>query len=1365
VQKSQNAPPVFQPDLYTVSIDENYIPSEPLVRLQVVTESIITVFTILLEGEFSNHFQVTENGSLFLTLPVDYEATKSVTVKISVSDGVLESFQPASVLIEINPVNDNSPNFEVSHQTLQVEENLPQNTMEVILLATDADVDNRQTRHGVVISYELLTEDVPFLLLFNPTAVITNSRPLDAEQDQALYTLRVMAYDGEGTPSKIPTEVIVQVVDVDDNVPQFQKSSYHTNIEENYQGEVIAVTAVDMDRDPENSRVSYELMGNTSGPFQILSHGSIINTMIFDYEEDESYFVLNVQTIGCNVPQCQTTVNISVTDRNDNYPKFSRANYYFNISADVIPSIGYVIGYVIATDADKSERYGTVRDYRVRGTSGPFSVHATTGNIVVHNPYELQQIEGIFSFDIMARDSGSRYATTSAHIHVPLFNVHPPIFERRLYYTSWEENTFRIALPGLPANAILRVQAQDLDKRTDITYSLTEPSQYFQLLSSGVLILKEPLDWEEHHEHIVFARASDGKFNSTFDTEIRIIVIDQNDNSPSFSSDVYYMNVSEFFNTLVSPIGQIFAKDDDSPGTGFHFSTIGESSPITIDSVGYVFLTMQLDYEKISQYAISIKVSDGEHQSLLQAQVILNVIDENDHYPHFDQPVHHGRFPENAPPGTLLIPISANDMDITYGNIVRYEILNIGLPFLIEPLDNGSAAISNSHSMDYETDKHIFVLQVHAFDNGGLRSMFPAQVTITLEDVDDCGPRFSQSVYYANVKENNRVALFITSILAYDRDASLAFRGIRYTIVNQQQGVVNIDPTSGSVTAARSFDFESSQNPVLIEVRAISSSNISKYDTATLNLHILDLNEYNPEFLGLPYYVAISETTGINRPVFEVEAFDQDGGEVYGTILRYWMLQSSTNSLPFRLDGNSGELYLTRTLNYENGDRRFDFSLVAIDGGSYLTKSSIEVSIINENDEEPYFTGTSVHNVSIQEEVFPLHLPGLPENAFLQVGAFDDDLLEDSYLHYNLSSYDIFSIDSSGYLYLTTPLDFEMREQYQVLINVSDGMFMARTTVSVIVYVQNRNDNPPLFHKCLDGCCGLHHPAPFKQLNVEENSIPHAPLSTFSACDVDGDSLEYYILNSTNSGFEIKGSDLYLSRELDYEEVSVIDIYIGCFDGKYNSTNFVRVELLINNVDDNILAFETEYYEASVKEDIIPGGLNISISAMDKDLPMLDIQYNIQAVDGLHFPFEIVKTESNGHILTNVDSLDFESGGEMFLFNITAQPTSPIERAAEPAVATIKIAVLDINEYSPEFSSSMYASTFPENMVGVLANISAQDRDAGNVFGDISYNIVYSPTLTCTINKNGELMNEYPLDADIESPMHHILVEAVDVED
>ena len=130
----------------------------------------------------------------------------------------------------------------------------------------------------------------------------------------------------------------------------------------------------------------------------------------------------------------------------------------------------------------------------------------------------------------------------------------------------------------------------------------------------------------------------------------------------------------------------------------------------------------------MSQHQITISASDGVWQTLTPATVIVTVIDENDNYPVFTQPAYQAVLLENSPPRTLSLSISATDLDTDSdnGDITSYAIQEDDVPFEIEVSVNGKAIVTNSRALDYETDQHVFVFHVHAYDSGGLRSILPA---------------------------------------------------------------------------------------------------------------------------------------------------------------------------------------------------------------------------------------------------------------------------------------------------------------------------------------------------------------------------------------------------------------------------------------------------------------------------------------------------------------------------------------------------------------------------------------------------------------------------------------------------------------
>jgi len=181
-----------------------------------------------------------------------------------------------------------------------------------------------------------------------------------------------------------------------------------------------------------------------------------------------------------------------------------------------------------------------------------------------------------------------------------------------------------------------------------------------------------------------------------------------------------------------------------------------------------------------------------------------------------------------------------------------------------------------------------------------------------------------------------------------------------------------------------------------------------------------------------------------------------------------------------------------------------------------------------------------------------------------------------------------------------------------------------------------------------------------------------------------------------------------------------------------------------------------------VYENVTIAGFQLPISAVDKDAPASPIHYSILPVNGAPVPFDIVSTNNHSHVITNTEPLDFEAGQEWFLFNITAECNESSSLVTETTEASVKVIISDVNEFAPEFSAQMYNSTIPENTVGVVASVSAVDRDAGSLYGHINYTILHSPAVLYDVNEQGEVLNKRPFDADSGQHTQHIIIEAMD---
>lgn len=198
--------------------------------------------------------------------------------------------------------------------------------------ATDKDVGiNRKIKYSFVDSFN------NHFKITSDSGIITLAKPLDREI-RAMYNLTVKAVD-QGTPQLHSlANVIVNVQDINDNPPEFANKYYFATVPEidAIGTEVVRVLATSKDTGV-NAEVYYSIIGgNEHKKFAINNvTGSIAIAEMLDYEKAKDYF-LTVQAVDGGIPPLSNiaTVNITVTDCNDNAPVFSQSSYGARIRED-----------------------------------------------------------------------------------------------------------------------------------------------------------------------------------------------------------------------------------------------------------------------------------------------------------------------------------------------------------------------------------------------------------------------------------------------------------------------------------------------------------------------------------------------------------------------------------------------------------------------------------------------------------------------------------------------------------------------------------------------------------------------------------------------------------------------------------------------------------------------------------------------------------------------------------------------------------------------------------------------------------------------------------------------------------------------
>lgn len=287
-----------------------------------------------LTGENNEKFSLDkENGVLKTVGQLDRETQAKYALTAHVQDRDKPAWECSSQLeILVSDLNDNPPKFTMQSYSATLPEDVEVGTLVTKVHATDNDIGiNRKVR------YEFIDSADGHFLIAADSGIVTLAKPLDRET-KAMYNVSIQAVD-QGTPqlSSIAT-LVVNVQDINDNPPEFASKFYFARVPEidAVGTEVARVLATSKDTGV-NADVYYSIVGgNEHKKFQIDTQTGVITIAEqLDYERARDYF-LTIQAIDGGIPPLSNhaTVNITVTDSNDNAPIFNQVSYSTRIRED-----------------------------------------------------------------------------------------------------------------------------------------------------------------------------------------------------------------------------------------------------------------------------------------------------------------------------------------------------------------------------------------------------------------------------------------------------------------------------------------------------------------------------------------------------------------------------------------------------------------------------------------------------------------------------------------------------------------------------------------------------------------------------------------------------------------------------------------------------------------------------------------------------------------------------------------------------------------------------------------------------------------------------------------------------------------------
>lgn len=738
--------PVFNREIYDVSVPETSPPNTPVIRLKVTDRDEgknAQVFLEIVGGNEGGEFRVNpETGMLYTAVRLDAEKKAFYTLTVSAIDqGNTGTRKQSSAKVKINvqDTNDNDPIFEQSNVTIWVDENEPPGTTVTKVTAKDKD-----SGENAYISYSIANlNDVPFDI-DHFSGVIRTSKLLDYESMRREYILRVRASDW-GLPYRRQTEMqlIIKVRDVNDNRPQFERVDCVGQIPRYVPigTEILILSAIDFDA---GNTISYRLVsGNDDTCFNLDSTSGVIS-------------------IGCDLNDVgtdQREVNVTATD-GTHFADVMRIQINLVNGKRNLGSVGRLL-------SDEAGAF-ECRDTGVARRSAEIMASAERNNM------PGKDLSSGDDFAMMP----SRYGE---NIHAPEFINFP------------QQVQVNETVPLGTTIIWIKARDRDLGFNGKLVFGISggDDDSVFRLdPDTGELKIIGYLDREREDEYLLNITVYDlGRPQKSSSKMLPIIVLDENDNAPKFEKWLASFRVTENAKNGT----KIFHFNATDPDLGdnakVRYSMITDTNDFKVDpESGVLTLSSQLDRERQEIYELIVRATDGggkgEIPALFSDAVVRVIVDDiNDNPPEFSLKDYTVRIREDVPKGTVVAIVTATDLDTGPGGEVLYTLGEGGDGEGSFKIDKFSGTIRTVQNLDYE-ERQMHSLIVKAIDRGTPALSSEILVIVEVIDVNEnrYQPQFDDYVVSGSVAENQPSGTHVMNVIAKDADPPGPDSRITYTI-------------------------------------------------------------------------------------------------------------------------------------------------------------------------------------------------------------------------------------------------------------------------------------------------------------------------------------------------------------------------------------------------------------------------------------------------------------------------------------------------------------------------------------------------------------------------------------------------------
>ncbi|KAJ8945983.1 hypothetical protein NQ318_017099 [Aromia moschata] len=1029
-------------------------------------------------------------------------------------------------------------------------------------------------------------------------------REIDLDAERSLpgntFVLQIQASQMDNPLKAGVARVEVEIMDLNDNLPEFEVDFYNISIVENLPNgfSVLQIIATDQDQG-DNAEFSYQLE-DKSGAFTLDSRTGWLTVRDQTVLDREKRSTISMRVYAKEKAPSMVTskldassVNIEVTllDANDNNPTFIPNNLY-DFMTTTNAQRGDLVGQLHAIDPDLG-RNGLVT-YTVQkaaNSSTLFEVDPRTGQITVaidvlepgkhllfveasDQPINLSEKKSskenlLLHIAVGCKTSEKRSSLAvvtveskmQAKIMVVSGNKSRPDF-LGAPYQFWVGSNVDV---GTSVGQI-RITDKDNDKILyDLLHSYHEGVPFAVEEKSGTITVVDELKKYNRQNYDFEAVVTNDK-DMTLITNVTIHVVDPTDEKTVLmktgTTPIEFHVKENQPNVLIGKLG---FKNNITENIKFTIANQKDvTDHISITSDGTLYTQRPLDRETRDVYRLTI-IAEYVKGTMLGTgiyQVTVIVDDENDNRPVFERDSYEGRIAENCKSGTevdLNYPVHVSDRDSGDNGQFTVSIFGNGSEHFRLDRNLGKIQfISADNPLDRERTS-VYNLRLVAKDKGGLYS--EAKLTIQIEDENDNAPVFTQIYVYVDKG---------VEVLEYD--------------------------TLGN----RIGQFEKLQN-------------------GTSGLYVLSQNytkSRSPKEKRSPL-ISLPEDIAVGSSVIKLTAEDRDEGD--NAIVKYEMISETyipneSSTEPFHLiqyfmvQSIAGEVVVARTLPPES---EFRLNISATDKGGLKDHISVRVVIMDVNNHPPVFK-KSWYNFDTEEASYSRKILG-------RIEATDSDCGSNANITYSIKTVNQTSIPfavspSTGLLSVNGLLDRETQAKYSFVVMAKDNPKSGRSlssSVNVEVNVLDVNDNAPVFYGYDDlvpnpeantfSNHNYQEKFPVYYATAAENSLIGTPITRVFANDSDftgnGNGLILFDIpykKNRQNLFAIDSKEGIVTTigKLDYESEKLHNVTVIASDlGSPSLSSTAILTVTVIDVPEDLKSIEHplfvhRYYEVEVEENV-----------------------------------------------------------------------------------------------------------------------------------------------------------------------------------